>query len=419
MFKILLKNCCGLDVHKTWIYACIGITGENNITTYKEARFSSFTRGLKDLAAWITSFSCKDVCMESSGKYWHPVYNILEQSCFVTLAHPKYTKPQKGNKTDRKDARWICDLFMCGMIKPSFIPPADIRQLRDLMRYRTKLTNCLTGEKNRAQNCLTVSNLKLDDVFSDVFGKSARSITEHMLAHPGEAFDVAPFVDAHCKHPLEEIQAAVDGAICHEQAVKLRECLNHIDELELHRKNIEAEIMQLAAPYSYPLQLIRTVPGFDSNPITAIATIAEIGADMSVFPTAKHLSSWAGCCPRNDESGGKRKSTRISRAGVYIKPLLVQIANAVIKSDKHPEFKERYRRIKARRGHKKAIIAICRMLLTAIWNVLSKLEPYSADGYIICDKPVTPSMVITKSQALKLLRLRGYVIKDDALTTSP
>ena len=167
--------------------------------------------------------------MESAGKFWIPVFNILEKSCLVTLAHPKYTKPQKGNKTDRKDARWICDLFMCDMIKPSFIPPPDIRQLRDLMRYRSKLTNCITGEKNRAQNCLTVSNLKLDDVFSDVFGKSARSITEYILEHPGQPFDVAPFIDRRCKHPVEEIQAAVDGAISTEQAVKLRECLTHID----------------------------------------------------------------------------------------------------------------------------------------------------------------------------------------------
>ena len=134
----------------------------------------------------------------------------------MVLAHPKYTKPPKGSKTDRKDAKWICDLFMCDMIKPSFIPPADIRQLRDLMRYRVKLTNCLTGEKNRAQKCLTVANLKLDDVFSDVFGKSARSITEYILAHPGEYFDVTPFVDRRCKQPIEEIQAAVDGAISRE-----------------------------------------------------------------------------------------------------------------------------------------------------------------------------------------------------------
>lgn len=416
MFKIFRKNCCGLDVHKTWIYACIGITDNNGRTEYKEARFSSFSKGLKALSDWLASYSCSDVCMESAGKYWIPVFNALEKNCWVTLAHPKYTKPQKGNKTDRKDAKWICDLFMCDMIKPSFIPPFDIRQLRDLMRYRTKLTNCLTGEKNRALNCLTVSNLKLDDVFSDVFGKSSRSITEYMLSHPGESFDVAPFVDKRCKHPIEEIQAAVDGAISHEQATKLRECLDHIDELEMHRKHIESEVLNIADKYTLPLRLIRTVPGLSANPMTAIDIISEIGVDMSVFPTAKHLCSWAGCCPRNDQSSGKCKSTRISKAGAYIKPLLVQVANSIIKSDKHPEFKMRYRRIKARRGHKKAIIAICRMLLTAIWNILSKLEPYSPDGFMT-DMPTKSPMIVTTAQALNILKSRGYIIRDEVLAT--
>ena len=221
--------------------------------------------------------------MESTGKYRIPVFNILEKTCWVTLAHPKYTKPQRGNKTDRKDAKFICNLFMCDMIKPSFIPPPDIRQLRDLMRYRFKLTNILTGEKNRAQNCLTVSNLKLDDVFSDVFGKSATSITKHILGHPGENFDVAPFVDGRCKTPIEEIQAAVDGSISPEQAVKLREILDHIDELKAHKKKIEAEILRLAAPYQTLLDFIRTVPGFSSDPMTAIAVLSEIGADVSVL----------------------------------------------------------------------------------------------------------------------------------------
>lgn len=147
MFKIFRNNCCGLDVHKTWIYSCIGITDPNGRTEYKQARFSSFSKGLRELAAWLAKYSCTEVCMESTGKYWIPVFNILEKSCFVTLAHPKYTKPQKGNKTDRKDAKWICDLFMCDMIKPSFIPSPEIRQLRDLMRYRFKLTNMLTGER--------------------------------------------------------------------------------------------------------------------------------------------------------------------------------------------------------------------------------------------------------------------------------
>jgi transposase len=412
MFKIFRKNCCGLDVHKTWIYACIGITDADGRTEYKQARFSSFPKGLLELSSWLAKYNCTEVCMESSGKYWIPVFNILEESCFVTLAHPKYTKPQKGNKTDRKDAKWICDLFMCDMIKPSFIPPANIRHLRDLMRYRFKLTNMITGEKNRAQNCLTVSNLKLDDVFSDVFGKSSMSITKYILDHPGESFDVAQFVDRRCKTPIDVIQNAVDGAICPEQAVKLRACLAHIEQLEAHKTAIEQEILEIVKSFDVALDLLRTIPGLDSNPMTAIAILSEIGGDMSVFPTAKNLVSWAGCCPRNDQSAGKIKSTRISRAGCYLKPLLVQISNALLRSKKHLEFRERYRRIKARRGHKKAIIAVCRMLLTAIWNVLSKLEPYTPEGFLQ-QRPVSEDKVITKAQALNLLRLRGYVIKDD------
>lgn len=409
MFKIFRNNCCGLDVHKTWIYSCIGITDPNGRTEYKQARFSSFSKGLRELAAWLAKYSCTEVCMESTGKYWIPVFNILEKSCFVTLAHPKYTKPQKGNKTDRKDAKWICDLFMCDMIKPSFIPSPEIRQLRDLMRYRFKLTNMLTGEKNRAQNCLTVSNLKLDDVFSDVFGKSARSITNYILDHPGKTFDVSPFVDPRCKTPVSEIQAAVDGAISPEQAVKLRQCLDHIDELEAHRKEIESEILRIAEPFSAVLDLLYTLPGLNKNPMTAIAILSEIGPDMSVFPSSKHLISWAGCCPRNDQSNQKVKSRRISRAGSYLKPLLVQVANALIKSKKHPEFKARYHRIKSRRGHKKAIIAVCKMLLTAIWNMLSKLEPYNPEGFLE-HRPVKQEKTLTVSQALELLRLRGYTI---------
>ena len=409
MFKIFRNNCCGLDVHKTWIYSCIGITDPNGRTEYKQARFSSFSKGLRELAAWLAKYSCTEVCMESTGKYWIPVFNILEKSCFVTLAHPKYTKPQKGNKTDRKDAKWICDLFMCDMIKPSFIPSPEIRQLRDLMRYRFKLTNMLTGEKNRAQNCLTVSNLKLDDVFSDVFGKSSRSITNYILDHPGKTFDVSPFVDPRCKTPVSEIQAAVDGAISPEQAVNLRQCLDHIDELETHRKEIESEILRIAEPFSAVLDLLYTLPGLNKNPMTAIAILSEIGPDMSVFPSSKHLISWAGCCPRNDQSNQKVKSRRISRAGSYLKPLLVQVANALIKSKKHPEFKERYHRIKSRRGHKKAIIAVCKMLLTAIWNMLSKLEPYNPEGFLE-HRPVKQEKTLTVSQALELLRLRGYTI---------
>lgn len=232
-----------------------------------------------------------------------------------------------------------------------------------------------------------------------------------------EPFDVAPFVDGRCKTPIEEIQDAVDGAISPEQAVKLRQCLAHIDELEAHKRKIKQEIFLIVKPFSAILDFLRTIPGLDSNPMTSIAILSEIGPDISVFPSSKNLVSWAGCCPRNDQSGGKVKSTRISRAGCYLKPLLVQIANALIKSKKHPEFKERYHRIKTHRGHKKAIIAVCKMLLTAIWNILNKLEPYTAEGFSL-HRPVNESKVLTKAQTLEFLRKRGYTITDEATVTA-
>lgn len=193
MLKIVYPTCCGMDVHKSFVVSCIATTDSNGVTTYQSKRFSTFTGDLRRLASWLSDHSCSDVCMESTGKYWIPVYNILESSCKIVLAHPKYVKAIRGKKTDKKDATWIADIFKHDLVSGSFIPPADIRQLRDLMRYRFKLTNFTTGEKNRAQNCLTVSNLKLDDVFSDVFGKASSSIIKRLLEN-NEPFDVKPFL---------------------------------------------------------------------------------------------------------------------------------------------------------------------------------------------------------------------------------
>jgi hypothetical protein len=190
-----------MDVHKSFLIACIATTDNKGVTTYMSKRFSTFTGDLRRLAQWLADNNCRDVCMESTGKYWIPVFNVLEQSCHVVLAHPKYVKSIRGKKTDKKDAHWIADIFKHDLVSPSFIPPFDIRQLRDLSRYHTKLTSFTTGEKNRVQNCLTVSNIQIDQVFSDVFGKSAEAITGQLLEHPDGNFDVAPLVDPRVKTP--------------------------------------------------------------------------------------------------------------------------------------------------------------------------------------------------------------------------
>jgi transposase len=407
--KIVYPICCGIDVHKSFVVACIASTDDKGITTYKKRRFSTFTKDLRILAQWLEDHNCRDVCMESTGKYWIPVYNILETSCKVVLAHPKYVKAIRGKKTDARDAKWIADIFKHDLVSGSFIPPAEIRQLRDLMRYRVKLTGFATGEKNRAQNCLTVSNIKLDDVFSDVFGKSASAITEQLLLHPQGDFDVTPFIHRRCKASPEEIQAAIDGFMCSEQVEKLKIIRSHLNAVKLCKDNLDSVIFSLAEQFQSQTEIIMTVPGIQL--FSAITIISEIGVDMSVFPTAKHLCSWAGLVPQNNESAGKKKTTRINRAGAYIKPLLVQCALAVCKSDKHPEIKTRYLALKKRRGHKKAIIAICRMLLTAIYAILKKSEVYNPNLYRREDF-VPENRSFTIEQAVAFVKRNGFMVID-------
>lgn len=408
MLKIVYPICCGLDVHRDFVYACIATT-ENGITTYKSHRFSTFTKGLRELLSWLLQNNCCDVCMESTGKYWIPIYNILESDCKIVLAHPKYVKAIRGKKTDKKDAKWIADIFKHDLVSGSFIPPADIRQLRDLVRYNVKLTNYTTGEKNRAQNCLTVSNLKLDSVFSDVFGKASSNIIGRILANPSEKIsDVSVFRTKGMKATDEEVLAAVDGEMCAEQAEKLRIIRSHMDGLELCKANLMSLILSTSEKYIPEVDLVSTVPGLTAY--SAIAVIGELGVDMSVFPTSKHLCSWAGLAPQNDQSAGKKKTTRISRAGIYIKPLLVQCALAAIKSkNKHPEIVNRYNALRKRRGHKKAVIAIARILLTAIYNILKKREPYNPELYRNSD--TTPEhRNVTIEEAVFILQRQGYII---------
>lgn len=408
--KIVYKICCGIDVHKTFVVACIASTSDKGITSYESHRFSTYTSGLKALLQWLLDRNCRDICMESTGKYWIPVYNILEKDCSIVLAHPKYVKAIRGKKTDKKDAKWIADLFKHDLVAGSFMPPADIRQLRDLMRYRFKLTCFKSSEKNRLQNCLTISNIQLGNVVSDTFGKSAQAILDKLLENPADtSFDLEPLVFKSLKKKLPELRDAIDGYITPEQAGKLKIIKAHYDNLEARKAELEELILALAAPYQHELTILQTAPGI-SSPFTAIGIISEIGTDMEAFPSAKHLCSWAGLTPTNNESAGKKKSVRISKAGCYIKPLLVQCANSVVRSTKHPEMRNRYLRLKKRRGHKKAIIAIARMLLTALYHMLKKRENYNPELYRKTDLPPA-GREITIEQAIMLICNQGYKIK--------
>ncbi len=413
MLKIVYPICCGIDVHKKFVVATVGTTKKSGVTSYQTRRFSTFTEDLHHLLDWLKSQSCINVCMESTGKYWIPVFNILETYCDVIVANPKYVKGIRGKKTDKKDSIWLCDLHKHGLVPGSFIPPLPIRQIRDLMRYRFKLINFKSSEKNRIQNSLTVSNIMISSVVSDTFGVSSMKIINHLLKNPEDKdFDVTPMLHKSMKDKAETITKSINGNLTRPQAEKMRICFNHFDDIETHIVDLECVILDLAQPFISQIKLIMSLPSI-KNIFTAIAIVSEIGVDMSVFHSSKHLCSWAGLTPQNNESAGKKKSVHVSRAGVYIKPLLVQCANAVIKSKDFDYFRIRYQQIKKRRGHKKAIIAIAHMLLNCIYYMLDRNEPFNYDLYKIDSKPKqTYSPLITEEMAIRFLQTLGYQIPD-------
>lgn len=254
-------------------------------------RNSSPKKGLNELSQWLCENDCKDVCMESTGKYWIPVFNILEGSYNITLAHPKCVKAIHGKKTDKKDAKWIADLFKHDLVDGSFMPPLAIRQLRDLMRYRFKLTNFISSEKNRFQNSLTVSNIQIASVVSDTFGKSSMNIIDKILINPTDTdFDIEPLIHGSMKDKIPNLELAIDGFITPEQAGKLSVIKQHYEDLQARKSNLEKLILSLSESYTEEINLLLTVPSI-KNIFTAIAIISEIGVSMDVFPAAKHLCS--------------------------------------------------------------------------------------------------------------------------------
>ena len=369
MLKIVNRNCAGIDVHKKIIVVTIAKTNEHDITDYQTKSFNTFTEDLIKCRDWLVSNGTLDVCMESTGKYWIPVFNVLEEKCKCIITHPKYVRTIQGKKTDKKDSIWIADMFKHGLVEPSFMPPADIRQLRDLVRYRNKLVNIRSGEKNRFQNSLTMSNVQIANVVTDVFGKTSQSILKLMLSNPNLTLDdITPLLRKNLKSSPEEILKSINGNFDESQSSKMNIVLRHYDSINECIDELEEQILKLAHKYSAEINLLLTVPGIKE--ISAIFIIAEIGTNMNTFIDDKHLCSWAGLTPRCNESAKKKKSVRITKAGIYIKPLLVQCALCAIKDKSCPYIKARYESLKRRRGHKKAIIAIARLLLTSMYHIL-------------------------------------------------
>ena len=357
--------------------------------------------------------------MESTGKYWIPVFNVLEDKINVTVANPKWVRAIQGEKDDNKDAKWIADLFRLGMVRGSYIPSKEIRILREFTRYKYKLTGLRSGEMNRYHNCLTVGNLAVDHVFSDIFGKGSQAIIDYILSTCDEEFD-----DDYClsllpnkgkrKSTNEEILNAVKNSnFTTAQKTRISIVKEHLDYITNSISKLESEIDSLVKPYNLYIDLLCDIPGMDRK--SAIITISEISCDMSHFDTQRRLCSWAGLTPTNNQSAGKKKSVKISRAGVYLKPCLVQVAHAAVKDKTNPYYAKKFERIAKRRGKKRAIIAIARMILIAIYHIIQTGEVWNPSDLQTVEMPIEVKVKLAKSdlqRAIKTLISNGISIED-------
>ena len=423
--KVTYPTCCGVDVHKSFLVATIIKTTGGIEPSYQKKRFSTFNNSILDFKSWLLENECHDVCMESTGKYWVPVFNLLEDQINVTIANPKWVKAVKGNKDDTKDSKWIGDLFRLGLVKSSYIPCRLIRILREYTRYRYKLVSCRSSEKNRYQNALTVCNVALDSVVSDIFGKSSSSIIDYLLEQSGTTInheEIASKLLKSLKSKEDAVIESIEGyQMTDAQKYRMRLIRAHMDYITAEINDIDKQIESLISSdpdYDKAIRLLTTIPGVKRD--SAITIISEIGIDMSQFCNSKRLCCWAGLTPGNNESAGKKKSVRITRAGVYLKPALVQCAHAAVKSDKSPYYKTKYESLVKRRGKKRAVIAIARMILIAIYRMLSTGEVWNPSDLYKIDMPA-PLAEKQKAKAIKqakkLLQKEGLLPPDEPLAS--
>lgn len=396
----ILERCCGLDVHKSKITACL-LVGELNGQVKKTIKtFSTMTEDLLQLKDWLEAEGCTHVAMESTGVYWKPVFNILEGSMQVILANAKHIKNVPGRKTDTQDCEWIAKLLRAGLIEESFIPPKPIRELRDLTRYRKKLVNQATAERNRVQKVLEDANIKLSSATSNMFGASGKEILQALMEGEQTPEEMAQLAKGRLRGKIPELVESLKGYLSEHHRYLLEKSLKHLEFLEDSIEELEQRINACLEPYQRDCELLQTIPGVKEQ--TAASLIAEIGNDMSRFPSDAHLSSWAGMSPGNNESAGKRKSGRTTKGDNSLKCTLSEASWASSKT-KNTYLSAKYHRIAARRGKKRAIIALGHKILVISYHILKEQCSYTdlgADYFERLHRKGIETNYINKLQAL-------------------
>jgi len=365
--RLVYPVCAGLDVHKKDVKACLVWRDAQQQRQQEVRTFSTMTSGLEMLVKWLRTVSCPVVAIESTGSYWKPVFNLLEGEFEVMLVNPSQLKPVRGCKTDPKDARWLAELLEHGLLRGSFIPPQAIRDLRDMTRYRRRLIQEHSSEVNRVQKILEDANIKLGCVATDVMGVSGRAILEALLTGDQTPEQMAELAKGRLRNKLEQLTEALRGRFRPHHATLLSQMLGHIDFLDEAIEECERVIEEMMRPFEHHMANLDTVTGVDRRAAQDI--IAEVGVDMSVFATHKHLCSWAAVCPGNNESGGKYKSGRTRKGNKWLRSILVQCAHAAGHT-RQTYLGAQYGRLAARKGKQRAAIAVAHSILTAVYFIL-------------------------------------------------
>lgn len=371
--EVLYPHCAGLDVHKDTVVACV--RHMVNGTVKREVRtFKTTTTELLALSDWLAAEKCTHIAMEATGVYWKPVWHILSDGDFsLVLANAAHVKNVPGRKTDVNDATWLADLLAHGLIRGSFVPDQQTQEMRDLLRTRKQLTRERSRHVQRLQKTLEDANIKLDSAISDIIGLSGRKMIEALIAGESDPERLARLAHRRIKATPEALREALRGRVTRHHRFLLRLHLQQIDAIDEVISDIDREVDALVEPFRTTVLLLTTIPGIDE--LSACVILAEIGRDMSRFPTAAHLISWAGLCPRNDESAGKRRSTRMRKGAAWLKTTLVQCAAAAARR-KASYLQAQFHRLRARRGAKKAIGALAASILTIVYHMLLGGELY-------------------------------------------
>ncbi len=371
--QVLHEHCAGLDVHKKTVVACLMLTQESGEVRKQVRTFATTTASLLGLADWLSTHQVTHVAMESTGVYWRPVFNILEAAFEVILVNAQHMKAVPGRKTDVKDSEWLADLLRHGLLKASFIPPQPIRDLRDLVRYRKSLIQERSREINRVQKVLETANIKLSSVASNVMGVSGKAMIEALISGEHSPDVLAELAKGTLHKKIPELREALLGRVDAHHQLLLKHLLAHISFLDQTIFELFFQIQHLLAPYDEAVELLVTLPGVGAD--IAASIIGEIGVDMSCFKSAAHLASWAGLCPGNRESAGKRLSGRINQGNKRLKAALCE-AVWVISHTRGNYLSAQYHRLARRLGKQKAIIAVAHSLLVIIYHMLRDQQPY-------------------------------------------